>query len=73
MEGNAMKKPDTVEARAVKVAAHIMQAAGLCRHEHPATQCRKVCVPNEIDCEICIRNWLLAKAKAELRKEGAAV
>lgn len=66
-----MKKQDTVEARAVKVAAHIMQAADLCLYEDPIRQCRKL--RSEISCEICIRNWLLSKARAELRKEGVAV
>lgn len=60
---------DTTEARAVKIAAKIMQAAGLCRYESVA-QCRRVFVDEQV-CEKCIRAWLLSKARQELKKEGA--
>ena len=60
---------ETVEARAVEIAAAVMQAAGLCRYES-VTQCRRVFVDEKV-CEKCIRAWLLAKARQELKKEGA--
>ena len=56
----------TVEARAVKIAAVIMQRDGLCRYENG---CRRVWPPEESDCVRCIERWLLAKARKELRKE----
>ncbi len=58
---------ETAEARAVKIAAKIMQAAGLCRHESPM-QCRRVYTDDKT-CEKCIRAWLMAKARKELKKE----
>lgn len=60
---------ETVEARAVKIAAVVLQAAGVCRYES-VTQCRRVFVDEQV-CEKCIRAWLLAKARQELKKEGA--
>ena len=61
---------ETTEARAVKIAAKIMQAAGLCRYDS-ATKCRRVYV-NESTCDKCIEAWLLSKARKELKakKEG---
>lgn len=59
--------PETVEARAVKIASQIMQAAGLCRYDS-ADKCRRVHV-DESTCDKCIRAWLLAKARKELKKE----
>lgn len=58
---------DTVETRALKIAAKVMQAAGLCRYES-VTSCRRVYV-GEDTCEKCIRAWLISKAKKELRIE----
>lgn len=58
---------ETVEARAVKIAAKVMQAAGLCRYDSPE-KCRRVYV-DETTCDKCIRAWLLSKARQELRKE----
>ena len=58
---------DTVEKRAVKIAAQVMQAAGLCRHDSPL-QCARY-MTNEIVCRNCIERWLISKAKAELKKE----
>lgn len=55
---------ETVEARAVEIAARMMQAAGFCRHESPM-QCRRVCTDGKT-CEKCIERWLLNKAKKEL-------
>ena len=61
-------KRDTVEARALKIAARIMQADGLCRYDTPM-KCHRVFVC-ESTCEKCIRSWLLNKAKKELQEEG---
>ena len=57
---------ESVYIRAIKIAARIMQAAGLCRHESPM-QCRRVYTDDKI-CEKCIRAWLMAKAIKELEK-----
>ena len=59
---------DTIEARAVKIAARIMVADGLCRYASTG-QCKRVW-PSEQGCEKCIRSWLLSKARSELRREG---
>ncbi len=60
---------DTVEGRAVKIAAKIMQDAGLCRYGD-VIKCRR---PNTdgTTCDACIRRWLLTKARKELRREAA--
>ena len=58
---------ETVEARAVKIAATIMQASGLCRYDS-VDKCRRV-YTDEGTCERCIRAWLLAKARKELKTE----
>lgn len=57
---------DTIEKRAVKIAASIMRTAGLCIHESPA-KCRRIYVDEKI-CDKCIREWLLKKAHKELEK-----
>lgn len=51
--------------RAVKIAARVLNAAGLCRYDDPA-KCRRVWPPEEKTCEKCIERWLLAKARKEL-------
>lgn len=61
-----MAKAKTVEGRALEIAATIMQAAGLCRYD-TADKCRRL-YPCEADCERCIKNWLLAKARKELER-----
>lgn len=58
---------ETAEARAVKIAAKVMQASGICRYESPI-QCRRV-FTDEKTCEKCIKAWLMAKARKELRRE----
>lgn len=68
MEDTPEMKTETVEARAVKIAAKIMQADGLCRYDD-VDKCRRVYVTEET-CERCIRSWLLTKAKVELIREG---
>lgn len=62
-----MAKAKTVDARAVEIAATVMYAAGLCRYDD-IDKCRRV-LPNEAACEACIKNWLLGKARRELRAE----
>lgn len=61
---------DTVEARAVKIAAKVLVNDGVCRYESVA-QCRRLFVTEEV-CRKCIRSWLLSKARSELRKEDGA-
>lgn len=58
---------ETVDARAVKIAAKVMQAAGLCRYETPA-KCPHIFV-NEDTCDKCIRSWLITKARREMKGE----
>ena len=58
---------ETIYIRAVKIAAKIMQADGLCRYESPM-QCHRAHKDAKI-CENCIRAWLKAKAKEELKRE----
>ncbi len=55
----------TVEAQAVKIAARVMQAAGLCRYDSPTKCCRRY-VDKET-CDSCIEAWLLAKARREMK------
>lgn len=59
-----MKKATTPEGRAVEIAAVIMQAAGLCRYDTP-TKCRRMYTDDV--CAACIKNWLLSKARRELK------
>lgn len=59
-----MAKAKTVEGRALEIAATIMQAAGLCRYDS-VDKCRRL-YPTETDCEHCIKNWLLTKARKEM-------
>ena len=61
-------KTETVEVRAVKIAAKIMQADGLCRYDD-VDECSRGYVTKEPS-ERCIRSWLLTKAKVELIREG---
>lgn len=57
---------ETVESRAVTIAAKVMQAAGLCRYDTPE-KCHRVYVDETI-CDKCIKAWLFSKARKELRK-----
>lgn len=58
---------ETPEGRALKIASKIMQAAGLCRYDN-VSKCHRVHIDEKV-CEKCIRSWLIAKAKNELKKE----
>lgn len=62
-------KTETVEARAVKIAAKIMQADGLCRYDD-VDKCRRVYATKGKPASGCIHSWLLTKAKVELIREG---
>lgn len=57
-------KSETVERRAVHIAAVIMQADGLCRYDS-IDKCRRV-YPDEKACVKCIETWLLGKARKEM-------
>lgn len=59
---------ETVESRAVKIAARVMTAACLCRYDS-ATKCRRMFVDEKV-CNKCIEKWLLSKARKEFKKEG---
>lgn len=61
------RKSDTVEKRAVQIAAVIMQAAGLCRYNN-VRKCHWIYVEDST-CVQCIRSWLLSKARAEIKKK----
>lgn len=60
-------KKETDEARAVKIAAKIMQAAGLCKYDS-VEKCHRIYVTEET-CDRCIEKWLLAKARRERKGE----
>lgn len=49
---------------AVRIAARVMQAAGLCRHENPTKNCGRGYPQAPETCERCIEAWLLTKACA---------
>lgn len=55
---------ESTEKRAVKIAAWIMEEAGLCRFES-YDKCRRLYIDEKI-CTECIRRWLLNKARKEL-------
>lgn len=61
------RMPETVEGRALTIAAKIMVAAGLCRHNTPL-KCKKFAVDDAV-CDKCIREWLIDKAKNEPEEE----
>ena len=63
-----MKNEQTVEKRAVEIAAVIMVRAGLCRF-NSYDKCRRFGLVSERDCARCIKLWLLGKAKKELARE----
>lgn len=58
---------ETVERRAVHIAAVVLETAGMCRYDSPA-KCRKS-YPCPDDCVRCIERWLLNKAKKKMQKE----
>ena len=60
--------PETVESRAVTIAARVMVSAGLCRYDNPL-KCEKFAV-DDVACDRCIRKWLIGKAEKELEEDG---
>ncbi len=61
-----LKQDLRIARRAVKIAARVMNADGLCRYD-TVDKCRKVWPPDDATCEKCIEKWLLAKARKELK------
>lgn len=61
-------KKDTVESRALKIAAKVLVAAGVCRYDS-VEKCRRVFVTEET-CDKCIKNWLISRARKELKSES---
>lgn len=59
-----MKKPETVESRAVHIAAVVMQAGGMCRYDD-VSKCHRI-FPDDAVCVKCIERWLLSKARRDL-------
>lgn len=60
-----MKKLESVESRAVHIAAVVMQAGGMCRYD-TVEKCHRL-YPDDTACVKCIERWLLSKARRELR------
>lgn len=58
---------ETIEGRALRIAARIMQAAGLCKYDNPM-KCHRL-YTDATTCDKCIRMWLIAKARKELKRE----
>jgi len=63
-----VKNEQTVEKRAVEIAAVIMARAGLCRF-NSYDKCRRLGLVSERDCTRCLKLWLIGKAKKELARE----
>lgn len=51
--------------RAVKIAARVLNAAGLCRYDS-VDKCHRLRT-DDTTCEKCIERWLLTKARKELQ------
>ena len=63
-----MKKKETIESRAVKIAAQKMAENGLCRY-NSVSECSKIFTCEKF-CRDCIERWLISKARKELKREG---
>ena len=59
---------ETEERRALVIAAQLMQEMGCCKYERGSLKCRRT-YPTDEDCRRCIKNWLMAKARRELKRE----
>lgn len=57
-----MKKPESVNERALKIAAAVLEADGVCCRPG---KCRRYYVDSQI-CRKCIKAWLISRAKREL-------
>lgn len=65
-----MKTEQTVEKRAVEIAAVIMARAGLCRYSS-YDKCRRLGgLVTERDYTRCLKLWLINQAKRELAKRS---
>lgn len=58
-----MKKPESVNERALKIAAAVLEADGVCCRPG---KCRRFYVDSQI-CRKCIKAWLISRAKRELK------
>nr|DAG48459.1 MAG TPA: Protein of unknown function (DUF1244) [Caudoviricetes sp.] len=47
-----------------------MQEMGCCKYEHGSRQCRRTYLTDDV-CRRCIKDWLMAKARYELKREQA--
>lgn len=61
-----MKKSETVERRAVHIAAVCLVNAGTCRYDD-VCKCKKG-YPSVEDCVKCLEKWLMHRARKELGK-----
>lgn len=59
-------KTETVEERALDIAAKVLVADGVCRYDSPV-KCRRVNPPSKEACDRCVKSWLLSKARKEMR------
>lgn len=60
---------EAVEGRALRIAADILAAAGLCRHEERGMCAKWRKNEGHCGCENCILRWLKRKAREELKGE----
>lgn len=67
MDSKELEERLAVSNRAIRIAAKIMQAAGLCRYEK-VESCRHLYVDESV-CDRCIESWLRSRARKELRNE----
>ena len=61
---------ETEEHRALVIAAWLMQEMGCCKYEHGSRQCRRTYLTDDV-CRRCIKDWLMTKARYELKREQA--
>ena len=66
----SLASENTTYKRALRIAATVMQADGICRYDS-GTDCKRVYPPMETDCIKCLEKWCLAKARRELKRGGA--
>lgn len=61
------RRKESAEARALKIGSIVMAEAGLCTKETP-NRCQRW-MASEDACWMCIRTWLLNRARRELWNE----
>ena len=64
---DAKRSAQSLERRALHIAAVVMEADGMCRYDD-VEKCRRVYPTSEGYVE-CSEKWLLAKARSEIKKE----